>query len=269
MTPDPALGEIGRQLAQARRDRQLSMEDVSRRTKIAVPFLAAIERGDMQSLPAFYVRGFLRAMAHETGCDAEAIVLRFREATGDREIELKELVENRERAHPSAPAPPFEPKRRWLAQTAGLVVLVGASWFVASGMEMPRLPKSRPPARASVTAVATPPRPAAAQPTATPRAPAPVATTGATKPAALTLDVEPRQECWLSAIADGERVVYQLLNAGERARIEAREDLQLRIGDAGAFAFVLNGQPGKSLGATGEAVNVHVTSQNYREFLGP
>ncbi len=268
MTPDPALGEIGRQLAQARRDRQLSLEEMSRRTKIGVPFLAAIERGDMKALPGFYVRGFLRAMAHEAGCDADAIVNRFRDATGEREVALKEIVENRERTH-RAPPPPFEPKRRWLTQIAGLVVLVGASWYVASGMEVPRLPKSKSPTtRAAVVSVATP-QPAAAQPPPQATSPAPVATTGSRKPATLTLEVEPRQECWLSAIADGERVFYQLLNAGERARIEAREDIQLRVGDAGAFAFVLNGQPGKSLGAAGEPVSVRVTPQNYREFLSP
>ena len=36
---------------------------------------------------------------------------------------------------------------------------------------------------------------------------------------------------------------------------------------AAAFAFSINGTEGLVLGRAGEAVTVHITPQNYREFL--
>ena len=43
--------EIGSELAAARQRRSLSLADVSRRTKIGVPLLQAMERDDLHLLP--------------------------------------------------------------------------------------------------------------------------------------------------------------------------------------------------------------------------
>jgi hypothetical protein len=45
------------------------------------------------------------------------------------------------------------------------------------------------------------------------------------------------------------------------------DEVVLRIGDPAALAFSINGMAGRSLGRAGGAVTVHVTRQNYREFL--
>ena len=49
--------------------------------------------------------------------------------------------------------------------------------------------------------------------------------------------------------------------------IVARNGIDLRIGDAGAFAFAINQRPGRSLGDSGEVVNVSVTPSNYLSFV--
>lgn len=56
---------------------------------------------------------------------------------------------------------------------------------------------------------------------------------------------------------------------GERESYEAHDEIVLNIGDAGAFAFAINQQAGRSLGASGEVVTVRITPQNYRIYVAP
>ena len=74
---------------------------------------------------------------------------------------------------------------------------------------------------------------------------------------------------WVSVVADGELVLSRLMQPGERERIEAREEVVLNVGDAGAFAFTLNGQTGVRLGAAGEGVTAHINRENFRDYLAP
>jgi hypothetical protein len=83
----------------------------------------------------------------------------------------------------------------------------------------------------------------------------------------LHLDVRSQGPCWLSATVDGMRAVYRLMQPGEQQAIEVHDEVVLRIGDPAAFAFSINGMAGRSLGRAGGAVTVHITRQNYREFL--
>ena len=68
-------------------------------------------------------------------------------------------------------------------------------------------------------------------------------------------------------MSDGQRVTYRLLAAGESTHIEGHKEIVLRFGDAGAVVFTINGAAGKSLGGAGQAVTIHVTPDNYREFV--
>jgi cytoskeletal protein RodZ len=85
----------------------------------------------------------------------------------------------------------------------------------------------------------------------------------------LRLEIKPRESCWVSATADGQRVIYRMLNAGEHMQVEAKDAVDLRVGDPSAIAFTINGVAARALGVAGEAVSIHVTPQNYREYLSP
>jgi hypothetical protein len=146
-------------------------------------------------------------------------------------------------------------------------LVLGAVLYFVFGIHtrpvMPAMPQAPP----AAVAAALPTLPV-------PTLPAAVATTGTAGPAgtadraaALSLDILPAAQCWASVVADGQQVLYQLLNAGERTHVDATADLVLRVGDAAACAVTINGTPAKALGSPGEAVTVHLTPQNYRDFL--
>ena len=282
------MTDIGRELAQARQRAALSLQDLSQRTKISLPILEAIERNDIKNLPGgLYTRGLLRAYAREVGCDPEDIVRRFR-ADGDEHIDPLEMLDRMaaaasgsrlvERLHSSEID--AADHRRAVRNTVlfTIVLLFGGAFYVTGGRiphvdVIKRFAHKTPPAAVSTPApagVTEPPAPAA------PAAEKPVGTASdkSTKPsdrdaAGLRLDIQPRESCWLSATADGQRVIYRTLNAGERAQVEAKEAVDLRVGDPAAFAFTINGTAARVLGAAGEAVNIHLTPQNYREYLSP
>ncbi len=66
--------EIGQQLKKGREARGLCMNDLQMYTHIPVRQMEAVERGDMESLPAeVYVRGFIRVMGNALGFNGTAI----------------------------------------------------------------------------------------------------------------------------------------------------------------------------------------------------
>ena len=71
----------------------------------------------------------------------------------------------------------------------------------------------------------------------------------------------------MSATVDGARTLYQLFNGGEKTTIEAEKDVVLRVGDPSSFALTINGAAARSLGTAGEPVTVHLTPQNYHDFV--
>jgi hypothetical protein len=52
----------------------------------------------------------------------------------------------------------------------------------------------------------------------------------------LRLEIRTKGSCWISAVADGERVIYRLMQSGDRTLVEARLAITLRVGDAGTTA---------------------------------
>src|SRR5437899_7823555 len=71
--------DIGAELRNARKARNLSIEEIARVTKISPSVLRAIDRNDFSSVPGgLFTRGFLRAYAREVGLDPEEIVQLYR-----------------------------------------------------------------------------------------------------------------------------------------------------------------------------------------------
>ncbi len=83
------------------------------------------------------------------------------------------------------------------------------------------------------------------------------------------MEISPRTQCWVSVNADGEPVFSGLMNAGDKRVVNAKELIVLNVGDAGAFAYTLNGRVGKALGAPGDAISTRITPANVHSFQTP
>jgi hypothetical protein len=73
---------------------------------------------------------------------------------------------------------------------------------------------------------------------------------------------------WMIVTADGTKVYEGVRTAGETAAYSAEKELLLQIGNAGGFAFKLNGKPGKPLGPSGSVrTDIRITPATVADFL--
>jgi hypothetical protein len=75
---------------------------------------------------------------------------------------------------------------------------------------------------------------------------------------------EAQAPCWVEAVVDGRKVVYRLMQRGDREAIDPGHEIVLRIGDPGAFTYSVNGSPGAPLGKPGVPITVRFTSEGQR-----
>jgi cytoskeleton protein RodZ len=266
--------DVGAALRQAREQRRLSIADVAHTTRISVRMLEAIEAGRFDQLPGgLYTRGMLRAFAREVGLDPEQVVALYRnhsETQRERSpaSEPAEVQSDRLHVIRSALASGLERLARridptWYVAAAGLLM----AWMIwvpgdarapsssASAerpAELPSAPKTPDDERAVGTAGA------ASEPSA-------VGLAGES----LRVELRANAQCWVTAFADGQRALYQLLDAGAVESLSARNELVLRVGNPAGLALTVNGQPGRSLGDGRRPVTVRVTPQTYRDFILP
>jgi cytoskeletal protein RodZ len=70
---------LGRYLRRKRESRSVSLEEVSKVTRIGLPILEALERDDFESIPQKeFIPGFLRGYARHLGLPREEVLRRYR-----------------------------------------------------------------------------------------------------------------------------------------------------------------------------------------------
>ncbi len=128
MNVSPTLG-VGEALRTRRRQRDLTLEFLSRETHIHQRYLKALEEERWDEFPArVYLEGFLRQYAIALGLDGAALISRFREEAGRTEKPAFLRRSSDESAAEAKPAPfAFTPK----AFVLGLLALVLALFFVS------------------------------------------------------------------------------------------------------------------------------------------
>jgi cytoskeletal protein RodZ len=252
------MADVATRLRSARERAGLTIEDVAARTKINPMALGAIERGEFERLPGeFFARAFVRSYAQdlrlplaEVMAEYEAVRPKPSSARDDRPV-------RRAAPHVSVSFRTPQLDRATTAWSLGALALVVMAIIFAV---------NRPEARDGMgphpvgTSGATPIAQVAPEPAPAVTQPAPVA------PPNLTLEIRPSRRLWVTARADGKRVLFRNIQPDERVVIEATDELSFRVGDAGAFEYTLNGAAGKPPGRSGEVREFRITRENYRAF---
>lgn len=274
---------IGEKLRQAREARAITLHQIAEHTNISVRFLDALEKGQTDKLPGgIFTRGFVRSYAAQVGLDPDDTVRQYVAAHPEVRIDGE--------------ADDTEPRRSVVPILVTVLLVlalgIGGGWYLWSSVKRPAtvattqpsgaaLPTNRPPASSVVpppaaTAVPSTGETMASAP-ATSGAPASQPTTGgsgavdAAEPSvarglALRLTLVPTGRCWVQVRADGRVRLAREVVAGERVDIEAAEVIEIVAGDAGAFAYRLNGEPGRALGAAGRIGRAKITPANVADY---
>ena len=267
------MANVSSRLRAARERAGLEIEDIAAATKIKAWQLQAIERGEFERLPGeFFTRAFLRTYAREVGLSADEIVREYDASRGtpDRPAETtRAAARGSTRARDAAPVTrlrgdpedeeeephgrtvPFSsPRSAWPVLALAFVLLMAISAI------------NREPGGSSVEAGAV----SAAGVVEASTPPAPTSGTVEPEPEVLAMEIAPTAEIWVNASADGERVIYRLVQPGERLQLTARSELTFRIGNAAAFQYSINGVQGRVLGGPDEVREFQVTRENIRTY---
>ena len=214
--------------------RGVSLEELSRTTRVGQGYLQALEAGEFEKLPApVFTKGFIRAYCVALAEPADEALSRYREFMG------------------SAPAEPalaltLRPKSRGrgpVLVSLVLLVALGLGLFVLTLGLQGRL---RGPAAAQrATPLATKSAaPAAAKP------PGPV------EPSRARLVARATEQTWVRVKMDDGTVLHEglLLAGATREWVVSTKRFVLTVGNAGGLTLELNGQPIPSLGARGAVI---------------
>ncbi len=263
--------DVGATLQSARERRGLSLEELAQRTKINVRVLRAMENNAFERVPpGIFTRGFLRAYAREVGLDPAATVAQF---LAGLEVDTQAGPPANSRAHGShaddllvvkgygAYGLPSETRSEAWKAIAIAVVSLGFVAYLSLGTPGDAVTEAPPVADVEVA-----PAPSQAPDVLLASDPArPVATAGET----FDVEIRPTGPCWVEAMVDGNRRVYDLMQAGARESLTVHDGLVLRVGNPAAFAFSINGRPGRLPGRPGQPVTIRIDADNFTDFLAP
>ena len=221
--------------------------------------LEAIENDDVDRLPPpIFTRGFVKAYAREVGLDPQEAAALYVPpgAPGGHAPQARHASDDKRPGFSS-----LSERERSTLVTAALVVVAGLIFVLTDPW------KPSPTENVAASAGVAIAEDAALVHDA-------VATTGETRRAVpavprtpnMRIDLAPQAACWIEATADGERVIYKLLNSGDRYAIEGYEDLVLKVGDPSALVYSINGAKGRPLGPAGQSTTVHLTRENTWSF---
>jgi cytoskeleton protein RodZ len=234
-TPAPAptldaAWRAGRKLAEARRQRGWSLDEVAERIRIRREFLEALEDMNVKLLPGkAYALAFLRSYARELGIPEEGIVKQFQD----------ESALARDSAQPQMRRPASKPRkeRPW---TIAASLLIVAALFVGWRAFVMNSTPDLDPERAVVSA---------------PASMATSASGAAARPDGRVVEIRALTEAWLEARGpDGTVFLSRTLQPGDVYTPDASAGWTLHARDGGAFDLYVNGASAGLLGTAGMPV---------------
>jgi cytoskeleton protein RodZ len=249
------MSDFGGKLRLAREHRGLTLRQIADRTKISSSSLEALERNDISKLPGgIFSRSFVRSYAVEVGLDPDQTVKEFLARFQGQPVQA---------SPPPSPIPEsetdFDSHQRIASLILKLLIIgiplaVIVLYFTLRARPAASAPLAAPVLIEQPVGAGAAPSPSTDPATATPAAAASAAAPSASSAETMTLEVHPTAACWVKLTVDGRPVLERTMQAGEREVRKVRENAVIEAGDAGAFAFSIDGRPGKPLGTPGQLV---------------
>lgn len=246
---------IGQELRRERELRGIALSDIAKITKIKLSSFQALEDDKLNLLPGeFFIKGMIRAYAKVIGLDEDQILTLYAHSLQQKAQD--KVYESRKRETPILKS--RKPNTLLIGAAAVLVAAVTLLIILGFGLK-----KSSRTASASAATEA----PAAAAKVGPPVTAAPTA--AEISPAELSLEITFQQKTWIQVASDGQMVLDQVKNPGERVTLSCRKEFVVNTGNAGGFTYTLNGRTGKPLGGPGAVVkNIRIGLGNFRDYLG-
>lgn len=246
------MDSFGEFLKRERELREITLEDIRDSTKINIRFLKALEADKFDMLPGkFFTRGIIRSYANFIGLDVRDVLDRYDEF---RLIQnLPEEKEDRGKAQFDESTPPVRNKIILWGIIIIVLILISIIFFCKYGKKQPQV--------SQIAILEETEIPEIKEEVLPDIEPDKIAS-------GLTLEFNVGQKTWFQIYADGELIVEGIKEEGETFQVAAQNEFIMHVGNAGGFAFLINGKPGKPLGVPGQVVrNILINMENYKDYI--
>jgi len=211
------MQSVGEKLKKARLEKNLSLDEVYRQTKIHTRVLEALEQDRAHNfLSHLYVKAFLKTYAQYLDLNAEEL--------------LKEYSDSQKIESSKSPLPPVKKKPKAPLKinplmSFRLIAIIVLSFILISYLRfvINRITKSPQEAKTQKVRVKVMPAPAVVED--------------------LVLEVRTKDSCWLDVKVDNQSIFKKILSKGKRERWQAKEKIEVRIGKPEALVIFVNGKP--------------------------
>lgn len=234
MLGDESLGEY---LKKERESRNISLEEVSRNTRIQEYLLRAIEEGRYDVLPsATYVKGFISAYARYLGLNTSEVILCYEKAEKGRPKTLIEILPRK-----------GDLKGIKKILIIGIVIWVSIiiSYFIyplKSTKESIYIEKRE----NKIGEVSSPENTKSVHPS---------------EEKFVSLKLKTSEKTWIRIKVNGEVEREVMLMPGDRISYKAKDRIHLLIGNAGGIDITFNERPLEKFGKSGEVVTLLFTPE--------
>ena len=243
-----ARGNFGERLKREREMREVSMDELTKATRISARFIEALENEDWARLPGgVFGHGFVRTIARYLGLSEESLL-------GEYDLARSE----------KSPAPAPKPEQRiplppmWLSGLAVFLLLIMfVALFYAGRSAWRHYAAYRATKKSADTSLAMHPQ----------------SQTGSTSPgsaeqsssaAPLDLSVSTSAATRVRILADNKLLLDAELPAGENRHFSANQQFEVSAGDSSAVLLELNGKAMPPLGAPGASGTMVLSPKDLR-----
>jgi len=269
----------GAKLKKIRQEKGLSLEEAQKKTKIHLNILKAIEGDGLTNLSPIYLKGFLKIYCKFLGVEPNDYISDYKAQPQTQAINAKAVPDKSRTQNKSAVFIKTASKTLGLLYTVAkkfkmafifilifalvMVGLFNLGKFISSKRKAhSRQNKSFPvmsakadfkkgPVLQKTKNITAKPKPASSE----------------TKPLKETsqgirLGIRTHENCWINLKVDGKVVFQRVLERGRFENWQAKDKIELSLGNAGAVELEVNGQLFSNLGRKGQALkNILITKE--------
>lgn len=219
---------VGYLLKRTREVREIELEEISKKTKISVRFLQAIEEGRWSILPGdVFIKGFIRAYAQYLGLNPEEVVEKYVQERMPKEKVVEHITREK-------------PKGKNIIWAGILIFLLLASFLIFLSLPKKSIKKIEKDKEPAITEELVKEKQIQDLP--------------AVKEEKPKIELLFTRHCWLRVEVDGKNVFEGFKEASDKLEFNFRESFVMKVGDAGALQLIKDGKPQPPLGEDGQPV---------------